>query len=185
MLKIPTNLPLKELKALLEREREQSSLVIYTLTKSIRVASRPRLRAVTLRRRRRNSSLNIQQTSNLECRSDQEGDRGRARSTMRNIISKSNCQTHPARSQRPPQPSSSTVLLHLEGNRGVLVSNWSLSQPNREKTINRMMNNTCQLLHLSRMMTITLRMMEPPQRDYTLEAAVKALMASDLGKRMA
>jgi len=35
------------------------------------------------------------------------------------------------------------------------------------------------------MMKITLRMMGPPQRDYTLEVAVKVLMASDLGKRMA
>ena len=172
--KIPTNLPLSELKALLERERGLNRLT-NTLTKSIRAPIRPRLRAPTLRRKRRKTHLNILIPSNLGCPSDQEGGRGRARSTMKNTISKSNCQTHPA---HRPQPSSSAVPLRLQGNRGVLVSHKSRSRPNREK-------RPMTLLPLNRMMTITLRMTALPQTDYTLEVVVKVAMASDLGKRMA
>jgi hypothetical protein len=135
------------------------------------------LRAPTLRRRRRKTYLNIQLPSNLGCPSDQEGGRGRARSTMKNTISKSNCQTHPAHRPRPPQPSNSAVPLRLQGNRGALVSHKSRSRPNREKTV-------MTLLPLNRMTTITLRMTAPPQSDYTLEVVVKVQMASDLGRRM-
>jgi hypothetical protein len=143
------------------------------------------LRAPTLRRKRRKTHLNIQLPSNLGCPSDQEGGRGRARSTMKNTISKSNCQTHQAHRPRPPQPSSSAVPHRLQGNRGALVSHKSRSRPNREKNITRPMINTSQLLPLNRMMTITLRMTAPPQSDYTLEVVVKVPMANDLGKRMA
>ena len=141
------------------------------------MAIRPR---PTLRRKRRRKTHLL--PSNLGCPSDQEGDRGRARSTMKNTISKSNCQTHPAHTPRPPLPSSSAVPRRLQGNRGDLVSHWSRSRLNREK---RPTINTSQLLPLNRMKTITLMMMAPPQSDFTMEVVVKVLMANDLGKRMA